>query len=181
MRRLSRVVRAQGGTSIVEMVIVMLILSTVLGALTTAFVEGTRSELDSNNRVRAQIDAGVALDRLRKDVHCASAITPVGSSSSITLTVPSGCPTTGLTTIYWCVLGSGTRYTLYRDTISCTASSKPYADYLTSASVFNYTAPVSATSLGTLNVDLRINVRPATSTDLFELRDNIVLRNTTRS
>jgi hypothetical protein len=181
MRRLSRVLSPEGGTSLVELVVVMLILSTVVGALTTAFVEATRSELDSNNRLRAQLDAGTALDRLRKDVHCASAITPAGSASSITITVPSGCPTTGVTAIYWCALGSGTRYTLYRDTVSCTASSKPYADYLTSSSVFNYTGPVLSTSLGTLNVDLQINVRPATATDLFELRDNIVLRNTTRS
>ena len=182
MRRLPPAAdRAEAGTSIVELVIVMLVLSTIMGALTTAFVEGTRSELDSNNRVRAQIDAGLALDRLRKDAHCASAISPSGASSSITLTVPSGCPTTGVTTIYWCALGSGTRYTLYRDTTACTTSSKPYADYLTSSTVFNYTAPVASTSLGTLNVDLQVNVRPATPTDLFELRDNIVLRNTTRT
>jgi hypothetical protein len=182
MRRAVQALRGEGGTSLVELVIVMLVLSTVVGALTTAFVEGTRSELDSNNRVHTQIDAGLALDRLRKDVHCASAITPSGAASSITLTVPSGCPTTGVTTVYWCALGSGTRYALYRDTTTgCTTSSKPYADYLTSSTVFNYTPPVSATSLGTLNVDLPVNVSPAKSTELFELRDNIVLRNTTRS
>jgi hypothetical protein len=180
MRRLWRALRAEGGTSLVELVGVMLILSTVVGAVTTTFIEGTRSELDSNNRFRAQIDAGIALDRLRKDVHCASDITPTGASGSITLTVPSGCPTTGVTTITWCALGSGTHYTLYRDTTTCTASSKPYADFLTSASVFNYTAPVLATSLGILNVDLKVNVNPTKATDLFEVQDNIVLRNTLR-
>ena len=182
MRRLFRAVRNERGVSLVELLTVMVILSTVVGALTTAFVNGTKAELDSNYRFGAQIDADVALDRLRKDVHCASAITPAGVSSSITLTVPSGCPTVGVTTINWCALGSGTRYTLYRQTTTaCSTASKPYAKYLTTSAVFNYTPPIASVSLGTLNVDLQVNRDPNRAMDLFRLTDNIVLRNTRRA
>jgi Tfp pilus assembly protein PilW len=182
MRRPLGVARDECGTSMIELVTVMLILSTVVGALTTAFVQGTRAELDSNNRFRAQIDAGVALDRLRKDVHCASSISPIGASTSITLTVPSGCPATGVTTINWCALGSGTHYTLYRqETTACATTSKPYADYLVSSAVFTYTAQVPATSLAKLHVDLRVNVKPTRTYEDYDLMDDIVLRNSTRS
>jgi len=181
MRRLLRQVRREDGTSLIELVTVMLVLSTILGALTTAFVQGMNAELHTSNRFRSQINAGMALDRLRKDVHCASAITPTGAATAISLTVPSGCPTAGVTTINWCALGSGTRYTLYRQTsVTCTSSSKPYADYLTSSSVFAYTAPVQDVSLGTLHVDLPVNPDPTKPADAYRLTDDIVLRNTLR-
>ena len=43
--RLSRALRCEGGTSMIELVTVMLILSTIVGALTTVFVQGTRDAL----------------------------------------------------------------------------------------------------------------------------------------
>jgi hypothetical protein len=182
MSRVRRAVRREDGTSLIELLTVMLVLGTIVGALTTAFVSGTKAELDSSYRFQGQIDAGVALDRLRRDVHCASAITPVGAAASITLTVPSGCPVAGVTTISWCSLGSGTHYTLYRQlTTACTTGSSQLADRLTSSSVFAYTAPVTGSSLGKLAVDLRVNPDPARPSDEYRLTDVIVLRNTTRS
>ena len=55
MSRVRRAVRREDGTSLIELVTVMLILGTILGALTTAFVQGSRAELDSNNRFQAQL------------------------------------------------------------------------------------------------------------------------------
>ena len=46
--------------------------------------------------------------------------------------------------------------------------------------IFNYTAQ-STTSLADLKVDLPVNMRPAKSVELYELIDDIVLRNSTRS
>ena len=158
----------------------MLILGVVLGSLTTAFVQGSNAELRYNNRVQAQLDATLALARLRRDAHCASDITPTGAAASITMTQPSGCPGGG-GSIQWCTVGSGTRYGLYRTTgITCDATAKRYADYLTAASVFDYAAPVSGVSLGTLHLDMTVNLLPAKSQQGYRLIDDVVLRNTLR-
>jgi len=71
MRRLLRVVRTEAGYSMTELLVVMVILGTVLAGLTTAFVGGSKAEVDLNRRVQAQIQAAGAFDRLRRDVHCA--------------------------------------------------------------------------------------------------------------
>jgi prepilin-type N-terminal cleavage/methylation domain-containing protein len=174
-RLLRRAVRAQGGYSLVELVVVMLILGTLLGALTTAMVQGSNAELDSNRRVEAQLQANAAFDRLRRDIHCASS----ASVSGATMTL-SGCGTGSQT---WCAVGSGTRYALYRQSgVTCDATGKLYADYLTTtANLFTYTAPVASTSLAKVHVDIVVNANPAKSVDSFELQDDIVLRNSTRA
>jgi hypothetical protein len=161
---------------------VIAILGTVLAALTTVFVNGSSTEGDLNNRFQAQMQAGPALDRLRRDARCASAITPVGAATTITLTMPTQCTGGGGTQVSWCAVGSGTRYGLYRLVgATCSSSGSPIADYLVSPNVFNYTAPVSGTSLGVLQVDLKVNVTPASPDTLYELTDTITVLNTTRS
>ena len=174
MRRLLRVVRGEAGYSMVELLTVMVILGTILGGLTTAFVQGSTAELDANRRVQAQLQATAAFDRLRRDVHCASS----ASISGTTMTL-SGCASGSAS---WCSVGSGTRYALYRKTgSSCDATGKLYADYLTSSSIFTYTAPVADTSLAKVHVDVRVNVNPTKAVDLFELVDDVVLRNSLRA
>jgi hypothetical protein len=194
-RLLRRVVRAEHGYSITELVTVTAILGTVLGALTTLFVSGANAEIDQNRRFQAQIAATVALDRLRKDVHCASLVTPTGTSGSITLTLPSACPGGG-GSISWCTqpFVSG-RFRLYRTTGTtlCGSSCLPlttaetaadrcprYADYITVANAFTYYEPVLATSLAKLHVDLTVNVIPTKAVYSYPLSDDIVLRNSLR-
>jgi type II secretory pathway pseudopilin PulG len=168
------------GYTLVELLAVLVTIGAVLAALTTVFVSGTKAELDSNSRFQAQTQANLALARLRGDVHCASALSPSGAASTIVLTLASSCSGGG-GTVSWCALGGGSRYGLYRAASStCDTSALQVADYLTSAAVFTYTAPVTSTSLGSLAVDLRVNARPATNHTLYELTDSIVLRNTSR-
>lgn len=174
MRRLLRRLRGQAGYSLIELLTVLLILGTVLAGLTTVFVQGSNAELDANRRFQAQLQANAAFDRLRRDVHCASSA--VTNGTTITL---SGCATG---TVTWCTAGSGTRYALYRNPAgTCDASGRQYADYLTSASVFGYTPPVVDASLAKVHADVVVNVDPGKSTNSFELSDDIVLRNSTRS
>ena len=79
---------------------------------------------------------------MRREIHCASAITPTGAASSISVTVPSQCPTRrrapGGTpvTVTYDTAGSGTRFQLRRNGVNL-------ADYVTLQNAFNYTAPVS--------------------------------------
>jgi hypothetical protein len=103
-------------------------------------------------------------------------VSPTGASSSITVTLPSGCPTAGggaSTVVYDTQLVSTGRYQLRRAGVRV-------ADYVTAANVFTYTAQSTA-GLGKLNVNLPVNLKPTDTGKEWRLNADIVLRNTTRS
>ena len=171
--------RSERGYTLVEMLTVLVIFGTLMSALMTLFVRATNAEADMNNRYRAQQNARLALDKLRREAHCATAVT-TSSSSSVTLSLPSYC---GNASVTWCTVSLGTsRYGLYRKVgTSCDSGGIRYADYLTTANVFpSYTAQ-STTALATLKVDFPVNVKPRRTVDLYELKDDLVLRNSTRA
>jgi prepilin-type N-terminal cleavage/methylation domain-containing protein len=175
------------GYSIVELLTVVTILSVVVGALTTLFVSASNGELDMNRRFQAQQSARLAIDKLRREVHCAISASPSGSSSSVTLTIPAQCPTAnGFTSITWCVIAPpgawAGRYALYRSTAAtCTTSTGvKWADYLTTQQIFNYTVQ-SSQSLASLGASLVVDVRRDSSQGTFKLNDDIVLRNSSRT
>ena len=189
-RRVLRRLHGERGFSLIEMLTVMVIMGIVMGSLTTVFVSASNSESDMNNRFQAQLTSRLALDKLRREVHCASVITPTGVASSVTLTLPSYCKT-GSGSITWCTRSLGTnRYGLYRIVGATCTGGVQWADYLVSSStasvcsgalcIFSYTAQ-SPTSLAKLHVDLPVNVRPSMTVDRYELIDDIALRNSTRS
>ena len=165
--------------TLIEMLTVLVIFGTVMTALMALFVQGTNAELDMNNRFQAQQDARLALDKIRREAHCASAVT-VASTSSVTLSLPAYCPT-GNGSVTWCTVSLGTsRYGLYRKTgATCDSTGIRWADHLTTANVFTYAAQ-SSTSLAKLSVDFPINVKPSRTVDTYELKDDIVLRNSLR-
>jgi len=182
--------RSERGYTLVEMLTVLVIMGVVMGGLTTVFVSATNSEADLNNRFQAQLNARLALDKMRREVHCANVATPTGSSSSVTITLPSYCKT-GSGSVTWCTRSVATnRYALYRVVGSTCSGGVLWADYLTPSStatvcsgalcIFNYTAQ-STSSLAKLSVDFPVNVKPAKTVELYELIDSIVLRNSSRS
>lgn len=182
--------RAERGYSLVEMLTVLVIMGVVMTSLTTVFVQASNSESDMNNRFQAQLASKLALDKMRREVHCASVATPAGSSSSVTITLPSYCKT-GSGSITWCTRSNGTnRYALYRVVGATCSGGVKWADYLVPSSsaatcsgalcIFNYTAQ-STTSLAKLTVDFPVNVKPTKTVDLYELKDDLVLRNSSRS
>jgi prepilin-type N-terminal cleavage/methylation domain-containing protein len=192
-RASERLFREDRGYTLIELLTVLMILGVVMGGLTTVFVSATSSEADMNNRFQAQQEARLGLDKLRREVHCASSATPAGSSvSTITLTVPSYCKTySGSASVTWCTRSVSTnRYALYRMNGTTCSGGVKWADYLTPTStatvcsgalcVFNYTAQ-STTSLAKLHVDLPVNPKPSRTVDIYELTDDLVLRNSTRS
>jgi prepilin-type N-terminal cleavage/methylation domain-containing protein len=177
MRHLLRLARSERGHTLVELLSVMIILGIVLTALTTLFVSGAKAELDTNKRFQAQTQARTAVDRLRREIHCASAISVGGGGSSVVVTLPAHCPTAGgsIATInYDTILVSANRYRLRR-------ASVVLADYLaTNSTLFSYTAP-STSTLGQLHVDMSVNVNPNEGWKRWHLVTDIVLRNTVRS
>ena len=53
----------------------MAILLTVMAAVTGLLVSTSRAELDMNDRLQAQTEAKLGLSKMRREVHCASAVT----------------------------------------------------------------------------------------------------------
>ena len=78
------------GYSLVEMLTVMVIMSVVFAGITDVFVTGSKAQAEQDNRFQAQLGTRLALDKIRKDVHCASDVTPF-ATTAVTLKRPSGC------------------------------------------------------------------------------------------
>ena len=176
-RRLRRLVARQDGYSLVELLVVTVILGTVMGALTVLFVNASNAEFDMNRRFQAQQSARLGIDKMRREIHCATLISPAGASSSITVTLPAQCPTAvgGVQTIVTYDMNqvvAGQRYQLRRNSVVI-------ADYSTLQNAFNYTAPVANTSLAKLTVTLPINTSTNAAKE-WRLVADIVLRNTAR-
>jgi type II secretory pathway pseudopilin PulG len=182
-RLYARLRRDERGYSVVELIISMAILGSIMTSVSVLLVSATNSEVDMNRRFQAQTEARLGLDLMRREVHCAMSVSPAGSSSSVTLTIPATCPTSGgSTAITWCTVANGTnRWGLWRyPGANCSGTGKRWADYVTASSIFVYTAQ-NPDKLATLNVSLPINVKPSESRFLYKLQDDIVLRNSTRS
>ena len=140
-----RVIRArlgaEAGVTLTEMLVVLVILLIVLAGMTTLFTSASNSQVDQTNRVEAQRNARLALDALRREIHCASAVTAV-SASSLTITLPGYCPKPATTTaapFTWCVAGGSAPYALWRYAgSSCTGTGVKRAESLVANTVFSY-------------------------------------------
>src|SRR5262245_13988078 len=107
---------AEDGFTLPELLVVLAILGIVFVAITQLFTSGLKAETDQTKRVNAQQDARVALDQLRRELHCASALT-YNSASSVTATLPSYCSSSPTTTL-------GAAVTLPSATIAVAATDK---------------------------------------------------------
>lgn len=168
------------GYSLVEMLTVMVIMSIVFAGITDVFVSGSKAQIDQDNRFQAQLATRLAMDRIRKDIHCASDLAAGYTTSSITLKLPPGCG--GDTS--WCtvaVSGYTSRYRLYRKPGStCDATGTMIADYLTSAAAFpQYAHAVGCSCLASLRVDFVVSNKRS-NLAAYELTDTVFLRNSTR-
>jgi hypothetical protein len=165
------------------MLTVLVILGIVIGGLTTMLEQGSSAELDMNNRFQAQSNTRLALDKLRRDLHCASSVRYGTTPSATSVTLDDACISGGSVT--WCTSGQGSNYSLYRNagTTCSTAATARWIDHLTTGNVFWYDRGWQA-SLPKLHVALPANTssRPSVRTvDTYELCDTIVLRNGSRS
>jgi prepilin-type N-terminal cleavage/methylation domain-containing protein len=182
---------AEGGYSLTELLVVLAILLIIVGSLTQLFVSASTAQVDMTRRFEAQQDMRLALDKLRREIHCAKSVSPMGGppTSEIRITLSDYCPTNnvGTSTIgddsfTWCTTGSGARFGLWRyNGPACSGTGRKEADYLTVQKVF--TPPVVPTPTGllpTLGVELPVDVN-ADAKQRYTLKDDIVLRNAIRT
>jgi prepilin-type N-terminal cleavage/methylation domain-containing protein len=172
--------RGEAGYSLIEMLTVMVIMSIVFAGITAVFVAGSKAQTDQDRRFQAQLTTRLALDKIRRDIHCATDVSPY-ATNSVTLQI-TGC-TGG--NISWCtvaVTGYTNRYALYRQAgSSCGSSGTKIADYLTSANAFPTFAHTSGCGcLASLQVDFTVSTKSSATVDSYDLGDTIYLRNSTR-
>jgi len=188
----------EGGLTLVEAIVVMVILGTVLAGITTVFVNGSRAELQNNNRFRAQETARVALDQLRLDAHnaCAANVASGGGKvvfAFVPLGDPSRCGSTGSNASYpkviWCALTSptlSTAYALYRSTATdstCTAANGTLeADRVTTNSGLFALASCNGGSVcpeqyQTIALSVPISFKTSTFGAPYTLSQTLALRN----
>jgi Tfp pilus assembly protein PilW len=182
VRRL--LLRGEAGATIVEMLTVMIIMSVVFAGITSVFVAGSRAAAEQDRRFQAQVTTRLALDKIRRDIHCANDVTPF-STTAVTLTIPAACGGN----VSWCtvaVTGYTNRYALYRRLgTSCSSAGTKIADYLTSTNssppnVFPaFAHDVGCGCLASLRVDFTVSVK-GNAVGAYELTDTIFLRNSTR-
>lgn len=184
---LRRRLGGERGYSLVEMLTVMAIMSVVLTGLVSLFVQGSNSQLDLNRRFEAQETARLALDKMRREIHCskgASTSGGTGERSAVTLRLAGHCKTAvgGVDTdVTWCTVAAGTnRWKLYRQVGStCGTSGVKWGDYLSASAIFDFQTQ-SADQLAHLRVRVPVDVKVGDATPAYSLCDVIVLRNSLR-
>lgn len=184
MRRIwARLVSEESGYNLIELLTAMGILGIVMTSLTTVLVSATNADVRMNQNFQAQTQARMALDRFRREGHAACRADPAGPTASITLTfLTSGaCPASGGRQVSWCTVATGAnRYGLFRATgATCDATAAKVADYLTTASTFNY--QTTSQQRPKIAITIPVNPYPNASRGTYRLDGDVVLRNVNRT
>jgi prepilin-type N-terminal cleavage/methylation domain-containing protein len=190
----SAALSGQAGYTLIELLVVMGLLAIVLGGIVTAYVSANRGVVDQTQRADDQEVARITLERMRRDIHCAS-----GGAVQATLDSVTGLPTGGYTLLLtvapgqclgvtdtsdgveWCTVsvgGATNRWEVYRSTNTvCDASDANFeVDHITQPQIWG-TACSSAHLLG-ISIDMPVNRDPVTRpARTYTLRDTIALRN----
>jgi|SRR6478609_2396870 len=193
--RLRRRLARQDGFTLVELVTVMAVLLIILAPLTTSFASAMIAQVDQTNRFDAQENARQALDRMRKDIHCAHGVTDPYTNSSggqtlvLTETNVGGtaeCPglvQTNASAVQWCtipVTGSTDRFQLYRENdadATCDGNISTFmVDYLTRADIWSSPTCISG-QFPTVELTMPVDVDPSKRPGAYQLSDQIALRN----
>ncbi len=192
-RRLSPA--GQDGFTLVEMLVVMAVLLAILAGITGSYVSSLTAQVDQTRRFDAQENARLALDRMRKDIHCAHGVTDPyvndsgGQTIVMTETNTTGqaeCPglvQTNASGVQWCtipVAGATDRYQLYRENDpdeQCDGADATFmTDYLTRADI--WASPTCVTGqYATVEVTMPVDVDPSKRPGAYQLGDQIALRN----
>ena len=186
----------QAGYTLVETLVVMSLLVIVIGSVADAFSSASKTEVDQTARASDQESARLTLQRLRRDIHCASSaqvqktrdvngvvVSPLGYTLSLAVD-PNIClavTTSTSNTVQWCTVQKdslGQRFGVYRTiTGNCNAADAVFqVDYVTKPDIWSMVCPTS--QLQAVSVDMPVNRNPVTRADrTYELQDTIALRN----
>src|SRR4051812_23495772 len=107
--------RDQTGYTLIELIVVLAILLVVIGAVVSVYVSTGNAQADQTARADDQQAARQALERMRRDIHCASGAivqpsvdgsgTPTGGYTLLLTVNPGQCvgvTTSGSDGVEWC-------------------------------------------------------------------------------
>jgi len=173
----------------------MAVMLVILSSLTAAYVSAQTAQVDQTRRFDAQENARQALDRMRKDIHCAHGVTDpyVNDSNGFTIVMTETntagqeeCPNlvqTNASGVQWCTIpvgGATNRYKLYRENDpdqQCDGQDATFmTDYLTSGDIWASPTCVSG-QYPTVEVTMPVDVDPSKAPGSYQLGDEIALRN----
>lgn len=176
-----------GGYTLIELLLVIVILGVVMGGIVTMFAAGINAEADQNRRYQAQQDGKFALDKLRREIHagCTIVSPATNTPSSVTVSFSSdGCVSVSRSVTYCTQSTVKTGYVLLRiAATSCAGATEKLASYLTGGNIFSYlppNSPAGSSSLPRVHVDMTLN-RSVGKPGGYRLVDDIALRNGPRS
>jgi prepilin-type N-terminal cleavage/methylation domain-containing protein len=199
-RHVLRRALGQAGYTLVETLVVMTILVIVIGSIADGFTSASKTETDQTARADDQEAARLALDRLRRDIHCASAATvaatnvalpqngytlnlTVSPGRCVAVTAGGGVGLNGSDGVQWCTVTKGAnQYALYRTVVTaCDAADAVFqVDHVTRPDVWEFLCGDNDSHLESVGIDLPVNRdivnRPGRT---YELTDRIALRNDT--
>jgi prepilin-type N-terminal cleavage/methylation domain-containing protein len=198
---IKRCFAAEAGYTLIELLIAMTLLGIILAALVSGFTTAIRAETDQTARANDRESAREALERMRQDIHCASAAeaqptldslgNPTGAGYTLQLSVTQG-QCSGVTNssngVQWCsvsVGGSPIRYQVFRTTSgNCNATDALFqVDYITSYGTITggnfWSLPACSTGrLQAVSVNLPVNQNPVSEPQAtYDLADTIAMRN----
>jgi prepilin-type N-terminal cleavage/methylation domain-containing protein len=180
--RVAARLRSEAGMTLVELMTAMALLGIIMVGITSAFVSAIRAETDLGARFQAQENVRQALGIFRSDLHCASAVTPTsGATSSITLTIPSGCKVAAGSET-WCTVSVSGGYDLYRiPGATCSTGTSGAVRQATKLTDLNVFTPDATTHAGAAVLpSVAVSLRVRTANRMYTAADTIYLRNGTR-
>ena len=149
----------QAGYTLIETLVAMTLLIIVISAIAEGFTSASKTQTDQTALAGDQEAARMALDRLRRDIHCASAASAtertsgvpangytlnltVNPNQCVAVTAGGGAGLGGSDGVQWCTVpinGSTNRYALYRTVVSsCDAADAVFqVDYVTQPAVWD--------------------------------------------
>jgi len=178
-RRLLRRARSERGFTAVELLVVMVLLAIVMGSIATIYLSGVHTTANLTSQFRAQSSLHTGLNKMRIDVNLACSQT-AQSATSVTLDLP---PCDGTKQITWCTRTNGSQYSIYRVSGSSCTGGFDWTDYVTSSSIFTYTAqntPSGDYALPRLHIDVTVNATPTLTSTRYRVVDDLVFRNGAR-
>lgn len=198
----------EGGFTLVELLVVLVLLGIVMGAITQSFASAFASETRAYATATNEEHARLALARLRQDIHCAyqaNGATPNtngdgGYTFVLAEVVSSGgtqaCPHLALgkeddgtqsSWVAWCTIRVGTnnsRYRLYRENVKeCDGLNSTFmVDFITKPDIWDTKENCAAAAWQQyVGVDLITNMQPGNDVYKYDLHDAISLRNSERA
>jgi prepilin-type N-terminal cleavage/methylation domain-containing protein len=199
---------SEEGFTLTELLVTLILMSIVMGAITTSFASAFAGETRSFAEATNEENARLALHRLRGDIHCAwqaNGATPNTSgdggytfvlSEVIIGTSTQACPKLSLgvepdgtqsSWIAWCTIRVGNdpnRYQLYRENVrECDGQNSTFmVDYITKPDIWDTRANCAPSKWQQyVGVDLVTNAQPSSTVYQYDLHDSISLRNSGRT